>query len=263
MKVKVIEKKKEKMILHISGTEHAYMNTLRRYLMNEVPVMSIEDVDFRKNSSILYDEMIAHRLGLVPLTTDLKSYNLQEKCKCKGAGCAQCQLKLTLKGSAEKEPKMICSKDIKSKDAKVKPVSPDIPIVKLLPGQEVQCEMIAVLGKGKEHMKFSGCLAWYKHYPHIKIVKQPANAKELAEKYPFVLEMKQAKLAVNEKALIQRDLIDSDIQEASGGAITYEEKDDFIFYIESWGHLDAKELLEKAVTIHNDDLKEFKKLLKA
>ncbi len=61
-------------------------------MTEEVPTMAIEDVEFRKNNSILYDEIIAHRLGLVPLKTDLKSYNLPEKCKCKGEGCARFQL---------------------------------------------------------------------------------------------------------------------------------------------------------------------------
>ena len=56
-------------------------------MIDEVPTMAIEDVEFRKNNSILYDEMLAHRLGLVVLKTDLKSYDLLEECTCKGKGC--------------------------------------------------------------------------------------------------------------------------------------------------------------------------------
>ena len=94
----------------------AYLNTIRRFMMEEVPVMAIEDVEFKKNSSVLYDEIIAHRLGLLPLSTDFKSYTLPEKCSCKGEGCARCQLKLTLKG---KGPGTVYASDIKTKDPKV------------------------------------------------------------------------------------------------------------------------------------------------
>jgi DNA-directed RNA polymerase subunit D len=99
---------------------------------------------------ILYDEMIAHRLGLVPLTTDLKSYNLPQKCTCKGAGCAKCQLKVSLKA---KSAGLVLSSEIKTKDPEVKPVFDDIPVVKLLKGQDLELTATAVLGKGKEHAK--------------------------------------------------------------------------------------------------------------
>jgi len=50
----------------------------------------------------------------------------------------------------------------------------------------------------------------------------------------------------------------------SNGAVTYEEKsDEFIFIIESWGQLDPQEIVEKALAIHNNHLKEFKKLVKS
>src|SRR3972149_11609867 len=81
------EKKNKKVTFLVKGTSVSYVNTIRRLIMNEVPTMAIEDVEIRKNSSILYDEIIAHRLGLIPLTTDLKSYNLPDKCKCEGKGC--------------------------------------------------------------------------------------------------------------------------------------------------------------------------------
>ena len=101
MEIRVLsnDKEKGKLSFIIKDTTPAFVNTLRRIMVEEVPTMAIEDVEFRKNNSILYDEMIAHRLGLISLKTDLKSYNLPENCKCKGEGCARCQLKLTLKAS--------------------------------------------------------------------------------------------------------------------------------------------------------------------
>ena len=110
----------------------SFANILRRIIIEEVPTMAIEDVEFSKNNSILYDEMIAHRLGLLALTTDLKSYNIPAECKCEGKGCARCQLKLTLKS---KGPSMVYASEIHTRDAEVKPVYGKTPIVKLLKNQ--------------------------------------------------------------------------------------------------------------------------------
>ena len=101
MEIRVLENDKEqnKLSFILKDSNPIFANTLRRLMIDEVPAMAIEDVEFVKNNSILYDEIIAHRLGLVPLKTDLKSYNLPDKCKCEGKGCNRCQLKLVLKAT--------------------------------------------------------------------------------------------------------------------------------------------------------------------
>jgi DNA-directed RNA polymerase subunit D len=161
MEVKLVEnqEKKNRLIFSLKGADTAYANTLRRIMGFEVPVMAIEDIEFRKNTSILYDEMISHRMGLIPLTTDLKSYNMMSECKCKGAGCASCTVKLTLKATG---PCTVYSSDIKSKDPEVKPIDGKMPIVKLLEGQEIELEATAILGQGKNHSKWCPGLIFYK-----------------------------------------------------------------------------------------------------
>ncbi len=77
------DKDKKKVSFVLMNSTPSFANLIRRTISEEVPVMAIEDVEFRKNNSILYDEIIAHRLGLLPLTTDIKSYNLPSECKCK------------------------------------------------------------------------------------------------------------------------------------------------------------------------------------
>jgi len=258
MNITILEKKKEKLILRVTGVPAAYMNALRRYMMTEVPVMAIEDVEFRKNSSALYDEIIAHRLGMLSLKTDLKSYNLPEECKCKGAGCAQCQVIMTLKATG---PKTVYAEDLKSKDPKIVPVFGKTPIVKLLEGQELELQATAILGKGKEHSKWNTGLIYYKEYPHITIKKQPENAQELAKKYSHILEYKAGKLSVKEKAIPHYDLFEA-VAEESQGAITVTYKDDYILYIESWQQLPPKEIVTTALSIFDKELEEVKKLAK-
>ncbi len=137
-----------------------YVNTIRRLILNEVPTMAIELVEFKKNDSILYDEIIAHRLGLIPLKTDLKSYKqvTDEELET-DEYLAQSSVTLTLKA---KGPCVVYAKDLKSKDPKIVPVYPDMPIVKLLEGQVLEVEATAVLGKGKRHMKWSPGHAYFK-----------------------------------------------------------------------------------------------------
>jgi DNA-directed RNA polymerase subunit D len=161
MNIRLVEyqEKKDRAIVSISGIDTAYANTLRRLMGFEVPVMAIEDVEFRKNTSILYDESVAHRLGLVPLSTDLKAYDMPKDCKCKGIGCASCTVKLTLKSEG---PCTVYASDIKSKDPAIKPIYGKMPIAKLLEGQEIELEATAVLGQGKEHSKWCPGLIFYK-----------------------------------------------------------------------------------------------------
>ena len=80
MEIRVLDNNKEqgKLSFILRDSNPVFANTLRRLMIDEVPTMAIDDVEFSKNNSILYDEMIAHRLGLIPLKTDLKSYNLPE-----------------------------------------------------------------------------------------------------------------------------------------------------------------------------------------
>ncbi len=97
MKIEVLEKDETNLRVIIRDADVPLMNALRRIVLAEVPSMAIDEVVMIENSSILQDEMIAHRLGLVPLKTDLEGYNLPEDCECKSEfGCPQCRVTLTL-----------------------------------------------------------------------------------------------------------------------------------------------------------------------
>ena len=250
MEVRVLENNKDdgKVSFIIKDTNAVFVNTLRRIITEEVPTMAIEEIEFSKNNSILYDEIIAHRLGLMPLKTDLKSYNLPEKCKCEGKGCARCQLKLTLKVTG---PETVYASDIKSKDPAVKPVYPKTPIVKLLKGQALEFEATAVLGKGKIHAKWSPGLAYYMYKPTIEI-KNPKNPEEIVEAtHGNIFEIKNGKLEVIKDNLFKYDLAGI-VEEVSKGEVRVVTDNDFIFYIESWGQLSCREILSQAIVIYNE-----------
>jgi DNA-directed RNA polymerase subunit D len=158
MKVKILNKTDTEIKFSVEGISQSLASALRRVMLSEVPTMAIEWVDFKKNDSALNDEIIAHRLGLIPLTFDRKIYNLPSECSCNGKGCSRCQVKLSLK---KKGPCTVYAEDLKSTDENVKPVYPKIPIVELLEGQELQLEATAQLGIGREHAKWQAAVVGY------------------------------------------------------------------------------------------------------
>jgi len=144
--------KGEQSVFTFKNTHNTIVNSIRRIIINEVPTFAIEDVEVVKNDSPLYDETVAQRLGLIPIKTDLTSYELRDQCKCGSIGCAMCEVKMSLKQS---EDGYVYSSAIKSDDPQIIPTDLDIPITKLFKGKEIELNLKAILGTGKEHMKWS------------------------------------------------------------------------------------------------------------
>ena len=158
MKVNILKKTNEIVDFEVEGLTPALAAELRRIMLSEIPTMAIEWVDFHKNDSVLWDEIIAHRLGLIPLVFDPKLYNMKDECECSGKGCSRCQVVLVLK---KKGPCVVYSGDLVSSDKNIRPVYDKIPIVELMENQELEFEAIAQLGLGKEHAKWQGAIVGY------------------------------------------------------------------------------------------------------
>lgn len=132
-----------------------YINALRRIAISEIPIMAIDDVVMHYNSSPMHDEALVHRVGLIPLRTELNRFVKAEECSCKSSlGCSNCRVMLYLDVEAVDKPREVLSGDIVSEDDVVKPINPDIPIVALATGQKVKLEAYARLGIGKLHAKW-------------------------------------------------------------------------------------------------------------
>ncbi|HJN57848.1 MAG TPA: DNA-directed RNA polymerase subunit D [Nitrososphaerales archaeon] len=156
MKIKVLEKSTDRVKIQLQGISLSYANAIRRIALSEVPVMAIDNIIIIENSSIMYDELLAHRLGLIPLKTDLSKYVLPKDCDCDNSlGCLKCSVSLVLDSGDSDSTKEILSGQLKSvSDTTTIPINSDIPIVKVAPGQKVSLEAYARLGTGKEHAKW-------------------------------------------------------------------------------------------------------------
>ena len=146
MSLEITNENDEKISVKIKGVPLQYANALRRICLNGVPIYAVESIDMLENSSVLADEGLAHRVGLIPLKTDLSASK---------EGNESDKIMLTLDSGISDETRTILSGELKSQDDSVIPTSNDIPIVALAPGQSIKFEAYARLGKGTEHARWN------------------------------------------------------------------------------------------------------------
>lgn len=251
----------------LSGASPAFANAIRRAMIGEVPTLAIEDVRIYDNTSALFDEMLAHRLGLIPLKTDLSVYSTQDTCSCGGAGCPGCTATYTL---SVEGPRMVTSSDLIPQDPGAAPVYDNIPIVKLTKGQKLVIEARAILNSGKAHAKWQSTLVCgYKNHPAITVSDVCDACGMCVEECPRdILVAKGKKVQVAEGKLpecsmcrlCERACLASGIGDEPAIKISAE-PDRFIFVVESDGSLPAKEIMNRALSYIREQADELEKQL--
>lgn len=248
MKIDIIKKNKEELIFTIQDEDVSFVNAIRRICIMEVPTMAIEKVEIYKNDSNLFDEVLAHRLGLLPLTTDLESFILPDECDCEDH-CPKCSVSFVIK---EKGPKAVYSKDLNPTDPEIKPVYENIPLVKLEENQEIELEAIAQLGVGLEHAKWQPTTACaYKYYPLITIDEVCEACRKCEEECPRgILKLDEAKNKMMVADPQECSMCKTCMKICEAGAIDVGTQEGrFIFKIETDGSLSPEEVLIRACDI--------------
>ncbi len=251
-----LEEKGTSLRFILKEVDTSLANAIRRTVLGDVPTLAIEEVEFYDNTSSLYDEMLAHRLSLIPIVTDLDLLNFREECKCE-AGCPSCQLELSLK---KKGPGTVYSQDLKSSNKKMFPL-PGIPIVKLGKDQNIELRAVAVLGRGEQNSKWQPAVIGYKYYPVIEISKECNVCKECVDACPQnILEIKKQKLRVTDERLCT--LCKTCVETCDMGAIQVKgDKNRFIYKVEATGSLQPAETLARACEILINKAEELKSKL--
>ncbi len=262
MNFRVLEKTDNSIRFLVDGISTPLANTLRKIMLAEVPCMAIHDVMVIENSSVLHDEILALRLGLIPLKTNLDSYNLPEECSCKSElGCHLCRTVLTLDTQAKNEVKIVYSGDMVPEDPNIAPVSNKIPIVKLAPSQRVRLEAYAKLGKGKVHAKWqpvSACT--YRYMPVIKISSATCdtcgNCVDICPRK--VLEKNGNKITVANliECILCEDCVEACSKDPPAIKVNPNESS-FIFYVESTGVLQVERVVSEAFKIYEKKYLDF------
>ena len=265
MNLEVLEKNEQKLIFIIEGISIEMINAIRRIILSEIPTFAIDEVIILKNDSPLYDEIVAHRLGLIPLKTDLDNYNLPMDCSCGGYGCQLCQVSLTCEIiNTTNKPMIIYSADLVSNDPDIVPVDDNIPLLKIDKNDKVILEAYAVLGLAKDHIKWqavSNCK--YRFYPDIEF--DESKIKDLDEKKIIVKMCPEKLYELNNKTLKLKDdywktctLCKACENNSSNNAIKVGWKDKtYIFSLESDGVHSFEVIIKKTFEIFLEKINEF------
>ena len=242
MQFTVLEAKgDEKIVLKVSGASVSEINGVRRAILSQLPCFAIDEVDFYENNSSLYNEYLANRLGLIPLTFDDEV-----------ADDARISLSINAQG-----PGIIYSKDLVSADGVIKPVNDNFPIVDLGDNQKVRVEAWAVKGTAKKHAKFQCAHASYGLMPFFKVKKNSPKLKEFVEKLPkAMLDSKGEPVAWKCTALDKFALDNPDVAEYGL------DDHDFVFTIESFNNVPAAGHLRTALKLMASMSGEIRKELK-
>ena len=268
MKIEVLEKDGTNLRLVIKDADVPLMNALRRIALAEVPSMAIDEVVMIDNSSILQDEIIAHRLGLTPLKTELDSYNLPEECSCQSEfGCNLCRVTLALDAEANEGTRTVYSGELVSENPDIVPISDKIPIIKLAKGQKLKLEAYARLGKGKDHAKWQPVsVCAYKYYPKIEISTAKcdgcAECVEICPKKVLAMEEKKVKVQDLLACNLCMDCVEACPKKPPALKVEWE-KSAFVMNIESTGVLPPERIIQEATKILDEQLKDFEEQVKA
>jgi len=266
MSLQVIEKSDRKLTFVVEGISVEMANAIRRIIISEIPVMAVDEVIILKNDSPLYDEIIAHRLAMIPLTTDLGTYKLPRECECEGYGCPLCQVSLTCEvTNTTNAPMEIYSRDLNSNDPKIIPVDPNIAIVKIDKNDKVIIEAYAILGIAKDHVKWQAISnILYRFYPQIdfddtKCAKCPDRCivSRMCPEALYDFSNKKSPI-LTEDYWKSCTLCNSCQRDCPEEAIKVSWKDDtYIFSIESDGVLPFNTIIKKAFEIFLEKIDEF------
>ncbi len=237
----------------LTGTSQPFANALRRAMIGEVPTLAIEDVRIYDNTSALFDEMLGHRLGLIPIRTDLDCYIPQDQCICEGAGCDRCSVMFTL---SVEGPAMVYSRDLIPQDPRATPAVDCIPIVKLTKDQKVVLEARAILNSGRVHAKWQPTTTCgFKNYPVVEISDRCDACGQCVDECPRgILVVKGGRVTVAEGRLeecslcrlCERACLNTGIGEEPAIRVRSDDSR-FIFVVEGDGSLPVREILQRAL----------------
>ena len=175
VKTKVIEESDEKIRILLTDTDRSFVNSIRRSLISDTPKMAIDTVRFElgtiemddevwETNGPIPDEMIAQRLAMLPIPTRHDEFYFQDSCpNCselvvEDRGCPLCTMLFTCKSFGSEEGRMVTAGDMNflgEERLSIPEKYHTIPITKLFRGQMIEFYATAVMGRGRDHAKWS------------------------------------------------------------------------------------------------------------
>lgn len=219
MKYDLIENMGSRAFFHVKNSSFSEVNNLRRFILTSIPSFAIDELTFRENSSSMFNEFIASRVGLIPLTFEDVDYEVSFSLDFEGPGMAY-------------------SKNLKTTDEKIKVFNENIPLLRLETGQALKFEAVARKGIGSDSVKFQNAFAGYNCYPEIK--GKVKNKEEVARLC--------IKGALNSSLnLVKPHLCDFCGACEQDGLKVSAVEGEFTFFVESYNNVSSEDIFETAV----------------
>jgi DNA-directed RNA polymerase subunit D len=237
--MEIINKKPNKLVFELN-TKESLANAIRRFV-GRIPVLAIDEIEITKNGSALFDETIAHRMGLLPLKMEKK---FEKKFP---------ELVLSTKKKG-----LVYSGELEG-DAKV--VFDNIPITSLNEGQELEVKALTALGKGEEHAKFSPGLIYYRNVSEISMDKDVAEEVKRLIPEIKIKESGNKFLILDNGEKEREDLIEG-IAKKKGKEISPLIKESLVLSIESFGQLSPEDIFLSSISCLKKDLSEIASFFK-
>lgn len=283
LKIVVIRYEENEIEFDLIGVHPGLANTFRRIMMSDIPSMAIDRVEILSNTSILPDEVLVHRLGLIPLKADPRLFEFKTEADLeeKDDNTLEFEIKVKCTSVKENTKNSLCAEDIyknsniyssqikwvpignqkqRFKEKDIEPIHDDILITKMRPGHEIDCKLLAIKGTGKDHAKFSPIVAaFYRTLPKIEIIKEVSGeaATRLQKSFsPGVIDIKNK----NGKniAVVKNARYDTgsrnfwEYPDLKDTVVVSRVEDHLIFTIESVGALKPDDIFRESVKYLRD-----------
>ncbi len=277
MDIEILEMAERKAKFILKDSSPAMANALRRTLLSDIPKMAIDKVEFHlgpimyddkeyESVTPLFDEIIAHRLGMVPVPTDLDLFVPQSECSCGGEGCPNCTIMYSLNKIG---PCTVLSGDLEplgNPNLRVK--DEFIPIVELTDGQAVLIYATAVMGTARKHVKWQVANGvGYKYMPGVEVDPARASDEDVVECAALcpkkVFEVEDGKLVVKNPLDCSLCMTCTEHVGERGGVTVTADDRNFLFKFETDGSLTAQQTLDKALEVLTSEANDFASQLEA
>ena len=237
MDVEFIEREERSARFLARGVSPSFVNGVRRAMIADVPTFSVDTVRVIENSSVMFDEQIGLRLGLVPLTTPVGEFEVGD----------EVTLSIDVEG-----PDTAYSGDLVSSDELVQPAEENVPVIELKEDQRLELEADAVLDRGHEHAKHQGGVSvGYRHLQRVEVVGETGEFED--DESQIVRGVVE-----DDGELVPTEAFDHDLSERYPGKEVelHDVEDAFVFHVETDGSFAVEELVLAAVESIEDRAEE-------
>jgi DNA-directed RNA polymerase subunit D len=247
--VKVLQYSNDYLKFAVEGVKPSLVNSLRRVLISDVPVLAIDRVIILDNTTVMYDEVLAHRLSMIPLKTNLSKLPKIEECEEELVDPSLCQVRYQLSVKASDQVVSVYAKDLIPDDPDFAPLYPDTLILRMSKGQVLSIEAYAKLGRARDHAKWQACLASYYYYPKVQLLNAKDDRCAACEEFCKGISKGDDGYVITDPLQCSFDNWKTCEETCSGSLAVDWDEDKYVFWIENYGNMDMPSLVKEAFRI--------------